>query len=174
MTQGKFLENVTDATNHRPLLWLALELTKDSKNPVAEFGAGYGSTPYLIEYCKDANREFYSFDSNYEWALKWQSEFAESWLEPRLYQKYSVALIDQAPGEYRKESIKILKDDADIIVIHDAEPDYSMGYELETIWHLFKYRIITKGDKIWTAALSNKIDLTQHANTSILNFKIEI
>lgn len=173
MKQQEFLEGVSDPDNHRPLLWLAFELTKESKLPVAEFGAGYGSTKYLRQYCNDEKREFVSFDSNAEWAKQWSSIHTDNWLDPNLYKKYSVVLIDQAPGEYRHESMKILKEDAEIIVVHDAEPDYSMGYRLEEIWHLFKYRVFVKGEKIWSAAVSNHINLEEKTGQSIGNFKIE-
>lgn len=174
MVQQEFLEGVTDADNHRPLLWLALQLTVNNKKPVAELGAGTGSTPFLRQYCKDTERDFWSFDSNLDWAIKWKSEWVENWHQERIYQPYSVVLIDQAPGEYRHTSMIRLKDDADIMVVHDSEPDESMGYRLGEIWHLFKYRVFTKGDKIWSAAVSNSIDLTKHVGESIGNFKIEL
>jgi len=170
----EFLDGVHDGDNHRPLLLLALEITEISKNPVAEFGAGTGSTPYLRKFCEDASREFVSFDSNKEWAEKWGSEYIESWRDEKLYKPYSVVLIDQAPGEYRHESMIKLKDDAEIIVVHDAEPEPKHGYRLEEIWHLFKYRVFVKGDKIWAAAVSNSIDLTQYVDTEFDGYKIEL
>lgn len=174
MTQTEFLHDVADPDNHRPLLWLALEATKDSFDPVYEYGAGNGSTKYLRKYCQDDVRELWSYDNNLEWAIQHKSIFTSSWMYDHLYRKCSVALVDQAPGEFRKYSIEQLKDKATIIVIHDAEPDESMGYELHTIWHLFKYRVFVKGKKIWTAALSNHYDLTKHVGETIGDFTVSL
>jgi hypothetical protein len=158
------------------LLLLALELTKDSKLPVGEFGAGIGSTPYLRLYCMDNERIFISYDSNKEWADKWGSEFIDKWDAENIYSDYSVVLIDQAPGEHRHTSTASLKDKATIIVIHDAEPDHGCGYRLEEIWGLFKWRIYYKDyvSNIWSAAVSNFIDLSIYNNTTIGKFKLEI
>jgi len=47
MTKEDFLIDVQTWNDHLPLLWLALEATKDSELPVIEFGSGMGSTPYI-------------------------------------------------------------------------------------------------------------------------------
>jgi hypothetical protein len=117
---------------------------------------------------------FYSYDSDKDWAHKWGSDWVVNWFQRRLYVPYSVVLIDQAPGEYRHESMLLLSDMAQIIVVHDAEPDESMGYRLSEIWKYFKYRIFYKGTKIWSTAVSNSIDLTKFDNTFIGDYKIEI
>jgi hypothetical protein len=175
MTQDEFLKDVSDPDNHRVLLWAALEMGKEcgSSGDVAEFGAGGGSTPYLRQYCKDENIEFHSFDSNKEWATIWGSIHISDWERGKCYAPYSVLLVDQAPGEYRHITIRNLKDYVGIIVVHDAEPDESMGYRLSEIWPLFKYRIFYKGKKIWSAAVSNSIDVNQ-LNNYITEYKLEL
>lgn len=173
MTKDQFLEGV-DGDHHRVLLWLALDLTKVSALPVAELGAGYGSTPFLRQYCSDAGRKFLSWDNNKEWAEQWGAEYIDQWGYPKIYGKHSVVLIDQSPGDCRKDSAKILFNDADILVIHDAEPQNRNSYQLDLIYPLFRYKIFTRGDKIWTVALSNHINLSQYENTIIHNQKIEI
>ena len=174
MTEDECLVGAGGGDNHLPLLWFSLELTKDSKLPVGEFGSGGGSTPYLRQYCKDDGREFYTYENNKVWGEKWGSTFVSSWLEQDLYRKSSVVLIDQGPAEDRHISIGMLVDKAVIIVVHDVEPENANSYMLHLIWHLFKYRILVKGPKIWTAALSNHIDLTRYDQTLIGNYKIEI
>ena len=173
MTQEEFLKGV-DGDHHRVLLWLALDLTKVSALPVAELGAGYGSTPYLRQYCAKAGRKFLSWDNNKEWAEQWESEYIDEWGYPKIYGKHSVVLVDQSPGECRRDSIKILHNDAQIIVVHDAEPINSGSYKLETIYPLFKYIVFTKGENIWTAALSNHVNLCDHVGEVINNIKIEL
>lgn len=174
MIQSEFIKDVNDADNHRILLWLALQQTSISVLPVSEFGAGYGSTAYLQKYCSDSGRKFLSYENDAEWAEKHGSIVIKDWMSEDLYMPYSVVLIDQNPGEYRHQSMVKLKDDAQIIVVHDAEPDYSMGYCLEEIWHLFKYRVFIKGQKIWSAAVSNHYDLTKHVGEMIGDFKVEL
>lgn len=173
MTQEQFLEDV-HGDHHRVLLWLALDLTRLSALPVAELGAGIGSTLYLRQYCSDAGRKFLSWDNNKEWADQWGAEYIDEWGHAKIYGKHSVVLIDQSPGDQRKDSAKILYNDADILVIHDAEPQNSVSYQLDTIYPLFKHRIFTRGEKIWTVALSNKINLEEHVGKIIHNQKIEL
>lgn len=161
MTQEYFLKDIDTWCNHRVLLWEALELTKDSSFGVCEFGAGHGSTPFLRQYCADANRTFVSYENDKEWADKCGSTFINNFLTSDIYTQYSVVLIDFAPGEHRHEAVAILKDLARIIVIHDSEVGGSGNYMYEKIYPLFKYRKdynITEGGAGATM-LSNYIQL---------------
>lgn len=169
MTQSDFLSNITIFDNHRTLLWLALENTTGM---VGEFGSGHGSTPYLRQYCKDASREFYSYDDNKEWAIE-TGAMLVNWDEPEIYRDYSVCLIDHAPGEHRHEALAILKDKVQMLVVHDSEPQ-ATGYSLDKIWHLFKYIVHCKSDEAWATALSNHIDVTKWSGQELAGFKIEI
>lgn len=174
MTRDEFLYNSDDGNTHRVLLWLALNLTSTSALPVGEFGAGYDSTPYLRMYCSFTGRKFYSYDNNPEWANQWDAEVVTDWLSPELYKESSVVLIDQNPGDDRRHSAYMLRDKAMILVIHDAEPANNHSYHLDEVDHVFKYKVCTKGPKIWTIALSNKINLNKHAGEQIGNIKIEL
>lgn len=160
MTKEKFLDNMGTWDNHRALLWQALELTKDSKLPVIEYGAGDGSTPYLRQYCLDANREFISYESNKEWAEKCGSVFIEDWMTADIYKDYSVVLVDCAPGEVRHEIMAVLKDKAEIIVVHDSE-DAATGYMMYKVWPLFVYRknYNKNGGGAESSMVSNKINV---------------
>lgn len=175
MKREDFLHGIGSWDDHRLLLWEALELTKESKLPVSEFGAGDGSTPYLRKYCEDNNREFFSYESNKEWAEKCGSIFVEDWNASELYKNYSVVLIDHAPGEHRHEAIAILKDKVDIIVIHDTEAA-ATGYMYVKIWGLFNSRVncIQKNGKpgAEASAVSNKINLSGLEGISFGDFKI--
>lgn len=171
MSEEEFLITAT-ADSHRPLLWLSMKLTEESKLPVGEFGSGFGSTNYLRHHCQDKERGFYSYDNHKEWGERWGSQFVTDWLNTDLYKPSSVVLVDQGPAEDRHQSVFMLKDIADIIIIHDTEPINSGSYQLYKIWNFFKYRINLKSGKIWTSALSNKIDLTKH--TSVANFNFEL
>jgi len=167
MTRDKFLEEMSGDNNHRLLLWEALE---ETKGQVVEYGAGHGSTKYLKQYCKDNKRKFLTFDNGKEWAKIHGSKFVEDWgvLNPT----GSVILIDHAPGERRVVDIELLKDNFEIIVIHDTEPIGAGDYKYETIWHLFKYRVDVKTDGAWATAVSNTIDVSKWAGKEYKEYKI--
>lgn len=156
MTKDDFLKDVANWSNHRNLLYPALEATTGI---VVEFGCGEGSTPYLREYCSYRNREFFSFESDPKWAEKQDSIHVPSWDNVSL-EEVDVLLIDHAPGERRCVDIEKYANIAKIIVIHDSEPE-ATGYMLNKIWHLFKHRIDFKSNGAWATAVSNFIDVSK-------------
>lgn len=160
MTQEDFIKGVSNWDNHRHFLWAALECTSKSSFPVLELGVGDGSTPFLRKYCSDAGRVLLSYDSNREWALKYNAMLTDFVNNRDIwYQQYSVALVDHSPGEHRKKAIQLI--DAEIIVIHDSEPKgwTAADYQVREFFHRFKYKADFVGDGAWTTALSNVHDL---------------
>lgn len=191
MTREQFLSNVTDWNNHLPLLWLALEETKEGA--VIEFGCGDGSTRQLHDYCKANNRLLFSFDTSEEWLSKYR------WMESDTHRFFriinnwetvkdicpnpSVILIDHAPGERRIVDVKRFSDMNGIQVLHDTQPQPTAAdYGYERIWHLFKYRVHLdagmnmempaegRHNRTWASAVSNTHDVTKWRGT---NFNIE-
>lgn len=165
--EKKFLENIENWCNHRPLLWKALLSTEGD---VCEMGCGYGSTPFLRDYCEAHNRKFITLESSKEWSIKFQSEYVEDW-EQYAHKYYDVLLIDHAAGERRHIDIANLKDKAKIMVIHDSEPA-ATGYMLDKIWHLFKFRCDLKTDGAWASAVSNFVDVSKWKGEEIAGFLI--
>jgi len=163
MTKDEFLKDVGNWSNHRYLLWEALEKTTGR---VVEFGSGEGSTKFLSKYCQDNKRDFLSFDSNLEWANNTGAQFISNWDRLDL-QNIDVLLIDHAPGERRWIDIEKYKDIAKVIVIHDSEPS-GHGYMLDKIWHLFPYRIDTETTGAWATLVSNhfKKETWEHIKTT--------
>jgi len=180
MDKEKFLEGVTDWFNHLPLLWLALEETKQGE--VLEMGCGDGSTRQLHEYCKDAGRKLYSFDTDREWIARFadckspEHEFKyieNNWhITQDICPNPSVILSDNAPGERRVVDIKNYSDKINgIIVIHDSQPPPTAAdYGFERIWSLFKYKVDLKvtpnpappyHNRTWATAVSNTHDVTK-------------
>jgi len=171
MSKEEFLKDVENWSNHRILLWEALQDTRMSKYPVLELGCGDGSTPYLQQYCKDNNRQLVSFDSDVEWARKFGArQIGKDWdTQQWFYQRqYSVVLVDESPGEHRKEVLQLFRRYSihyEIAVIHDSEPagwnasDYQVRYEIEK----FPYFIDLKADKpgAWASAVSHSYDVTK-------------
>ncbi len=166
-----FLENISNWNNHRPLLWLALENTKGD---VLEIGMGDGSTPYLNDYCKRTGRSLYSYESNDLYFDKYkylQSSFHKidiirDWnLFHFLKEPLGVALIDHAPPERRHIDAIALKDNAEIVIVHDAEHEgmYCDVYYIKRITDNFKYRLdlTIPGQPAKSIMLSNKIDVSK-------------
>lgn len=181
MKKEKFLETVTDWNNHLPLLWLALEATE---GPVIEMGCGDGSTRQLHEYCKDAGRMLYSFDTDEDWLNKFRSEcesethkfhrIINNWeIAQQICPHPSVILIDHAPGERRIVDVKNYSDKVNgIIVMHDTQPQPTAAdYGYERIWNYFVYRVDLQvsmnyecdppHNKTWASAVSNTHDVSK-------------
>ncbi len=159
MTKEEFLEGVSDWCSHRPLLWWALNYRPVKLYPVVEFGSGEGSTEFLRKYCEDENTMFRSFDSSEEWAAKTGAVYIEDWRTADIYQNASIILVDNAPGEMRHEIMAIMKDRAELIIVHDSEPA-ATGYLLDRVWPLFKYRYDYKVFDTWATVVSNTIDVS--------------
>lgn len=184
MEQSKFLEGTTDWNNHLPLLWLALEETKQGE--VVEMGCGDGSTRQLHEYCKAHTRGLISFDTDLEWLNKYKLTLEQpyhqfihilnDWHKAKdLCPNPSVILIDHAPGERRIVDVKRFMDINGILVLHDTQPPPTAAdYGYERIWNLFKYRIDltcpvnpepapdgTLHNRTWASAVSNNYDVTK-------------
>lgn len=176
MEQSEFLKDVSTWNDHLPLLWLALEATKESNLPVAEFGSGFGSSTYLREYCKQNNREFLSYDNDKEWAEKTGAIHIPDWSTADIYKPYSVILCDEAPGDNRHKTVAILSDKADILVLHDSEENGGGEYFYEKIWGLFKYRVNINKESggAGASAISNKFDVTKWEGMELAGFKITL
>lgn len=154
MKKEEFLENVDNMSNHRHLLWEALELTTGA---VVEFGSGLGSTPFLKKYCKDTDRVFTSYDSNQEWANKTGAIVVADWEKINL-KGVDVLFLDHAPGERRQFDLVKYKDIAKIIVIHDSEPIGAGNYQVRQHFGKFKYIKEFQSDGAWATMLSNFIE----------------
>jgi hypothetical protein len=193
------LEDVSSWCSHRPLLYVALELTKNSNKPILELGCGDGSTLYLNRYIENDKRKLISLDTNQEWLskynhlgsdkhelvfkkdnlswdkdqLKWYdaSQDLPEWLDGVTENGISVCLVDHACGERRHVDIQKIYDKCDIIVIHDTEIGAG-DYKLDKIWHLFKYRM----NLIMPAAaaiVSNKYDVTKIKGLKLKDFILD-
>lgn len=165
MTKEEFLKDIDNFSNHRYLLWEALEKTKGI---VVEMGMGYGSTPFLHRYCEDNERGLFSYENNLEWfrlfeslESKWHSLiFVDSydWVI-KYHPGPSILFIDNAPGERRKIDLERFAGNAAIIVCHDTEPAADHGYQMRPILERFKYRKEYQSDGAWATMVSNFIEL---------------
>jgi hypothetical protein len=164
MTKEEFLEGVGNWSNHRHLLWPALEATKHLKLPVLELGCGDGSTPFLRKYCEANGLELFSYDYNKDWSGKYNVPHVTNWDNIPWRKEYSVALIDESPGEHRKESIRLLMH-VKVLVVHDSEPKgwNASDYQVRPVFDKFKYVLDYESPKpgAWATALSNFINVTK-------------
>ena len=192
------LDDVQSWCSHRPLLHIALELTKDSTKPILELGCGHGSTEQLNQFIQTDKRKLYSLDTNEEWLLKFNhlnsnkhnlvykkddlkwdqekliwydnSQDIPNWLDSTTKNGISVCLVDHACGERRHVDIQRIYDKCDILVIHDTEPE-ATGYMLDKIWHLFKYRLNLIMNAQATI-VSNKYDVSKLSGLKFKNFDL--
>lgn len=155
----KFLKDVQGWDNHRPLLWWALEQTKELNLPILEMGCGEGSTPYLKEWCKKNKKDLFSYDYDKDWANKYNANYVTDW-DSINHVQYSVILIDHSPGERRYIDIDKLKDSCEYMVIHDSEPA-ATGYMYDKIWNLFPYRKNLKTEGAWATIVSRKNEIPE-------------
>lgn len=158
MTKQEFLSQVGNWSNHRYLLWAALEATKHLKLPVLELGCGMGSTEFLRKYCSDNGLEFFSYDSDANYAKEFGSTHVPDWDTIPWRKDYAVVLVDEAPGEHRKISLARLHH-AKIVVAHDTEPAADHGYQMRDELKKYKYMVDWETNGAWATAVSDFYDV---------------
>jgi hypothetical protein len=154
------------AGSHIPLLMEALRVTKNGH--VLEMGMGWNSTPLLHWMCFDMNRLLLSLEGDKDWRSKFADYESSShlivdvddWDYPEI-DKYhwSVVLIDHKPALRRHVDAIRMADKADIVILHDTEPEIDKYYAYRRVWGHYKYRYDWDKVKPYTTALSNTIDL---------------
>jgi hypothetical protein len=171
MTKEDFIKGSNGYGSHRPLLWEALQATKESKRPILELGAGENSTPFIRAYCLYQLRSSVHYDSNKKWAEKMNAKYCPDWdyLQWFYMKQYSVVLVDEAPGEHRKTTLEMFAwypVHFEILVVHDSEPPgwNASDYQVRPLFSKFKYvkdDIPKEKGQPWTTALSQTIDVTK-------------
>lgn len=160
MKKEDFLKGVETWDNHRHFLWQALEETKHLKLPIIELGCGGGSTLFLREYCKCEGLELISYDYDKEWAYKYNAIHVTDWDDIQWGRDYSVALVDESPGEQRKISLSRLHH-VKIVVAHDTEPAADHGYKMRGELAKYKYQKDWESIGAWASVVSNYIDVSK-------------
>lgn len=167
MTKNEFIGKVSNWDNHRDMLFQALEATTGT---IIELGMGNGSTQQLHDYCKDKNRQLFSYEYDFEWFKKFKNLKSDIhdliWIENwdavnEHHFQCDVLFVDHSPGERRKTDIALFANKAKIIIAHDTEPSADHGYQMSTCWPLFKYKIDYVSNGAWTTAVSNYIDVNE-------------
>lgn len=156
--------------SHLPVLIHAVQKTK---GPILELGCGLYSTIYLHWACYHKKRKLVTLEGNRRYFKNGQFKklnkpwhilrVVEDWDKEDLKGRWSVVLIDHAPGWRRPLEAKKLTN-ADYVIIHDTDPETAADYkyEEEGMFDLFKYRFDYKPKDPHTpqtTVLSNKHDL---------------
>lgn len=144
-------------TTHMPML---IKFIQATKGPVAELGAGPGSTPLLHWLCVDG-RKLVSYEDSQKYAnyaKSFESEnhkvvHVNSYDEVDTKIKWSVVLIDHRADRRVIDAIR-LKDSAEYIVIHDTQ-HRRLHYKYHKMWPHFKYVYHWMDDKPHTSVVSN-------------------
>lgn len=176
MTETPFFRDVTNAVNHRILLYLALEETRLSALPVLAIGIEAQTTRLLHDYCEAAGRVLVSLEEDIfatsrlrDMASKRHEIVCSAWETAPIEARgpWSVAVMNHAPGERRKDDVMRLKDRCEVVVVHDTEPNADMGYQFSTIWNHFRWKVDVKSDGAWASAVSCTLDLSAWRGTRV-------
>ena len=148
---------------HMPMV---MSIAFNTSGPILEMGCGNYSTYVLHEICKLTGRRLVTLDEKPDWINKFRfmangyHEFhlVRDWSSFSLIDniKWSMVLIDHAPGERRKVDIARLKCNADYLIVHDTE---EAGYKYEPVLNSFKFRFDYKIIRPWTTVISNEHNL---------------
>jgi hypothetical protein len=141
---------------------------------------GHGSTPYLFEYAIRNNKCLTSYETNREWADKFNdliySKFKINVISPLSWdiavdeileenKSPEVLLLDHAPGETRGDVLDQLQPFNGIIIAHDTELGQAdSGYGMRQYFHKFKFVIDLHDPSkngACATALSNTIEVTK-------------
>lgn len=155
--------------SYRPLLAAVVHGTT---GPVLELGAGRWSTPLLAELC-GPQRAFLSIETDATWAMAaalaapsalvlraatWDA--ALSWLDTIGPPQWGVVFVDLSPGHDRRRAVERLRARAQVVVVHDTEPDKYYAYHFDgEFWQGFKHVLHDDRLPVWTTAASDELDL---------------
>jgi predicted O-methyltransferase YrrM len=144
---------------------------KETTGDVCEVGAGFYSTALIHWLCSDRNIVTYESDPDYfHYASKFKTtnhrvRKTEDFSDMDFERHWSVVFIDHTsdrsknPHTRGEDALKFKN--ADIIVMHDTEPENEAQYGYPLVWPHFKYRYNWTQNKPHCSAVSNVIDVTK-------------
>jgi hypothetical protein len=165
--------NYKECGTHIPVL---LKVIPKTKGDVCEVGSGFNSTPLLHWLCQDRKLVTYeSDDGYYNFAKKFRSNNhrvvkVDDWSKIDYNRHYGVIFIDHTTsrekinGVRRQRGDDAIKFNADILILHDTEPESVENYKYAQVFKKYKYRCDWTNNKPNTTVLSNVIDVTKWLN----------
>ncbi len=142
--------------SHIPVL---VKMMEQINGPVLELGVGHSSTPILHWLCAEKGLPLLSLEDDESWYEEFSSfktfnhrvELVENWDILDKFKVYktdwSMVLIDNNPVKKRWRMAKRLRNHADFILLHDAEPENDNKNHYSRIYHMFEYKYIY--DKVY-------------------------
>lgn len=146
--------------SHTPVLAWAVV---NSTGPILELGGGLFSTPLIRAL--SGKRNILTLESDADWFKKFES-FASPrheiklidcvWDEhPALQSRWSLVFVDQHPPEARAACINKLRENAEIIVVHDTEEGVRWSYPgMDETFKTFPFVVHCNWFPKWTTVLS--------------------
>lgn len=131
---------------------------------VCEMGAGFSSTPLLHWLTLGRKLVTYESDPDYfHFARKFISnnhKVKQGFNDVDFDRHWSVVFIDHSPRRPRTRGDDAIKfKNADLIVLHDTEPESSTHYGYDQVFSQFKYRYTWDLCKPHVSVVSNTIDV---------------
>ena len=134
---------------------------------VCEMGAGFSSTPLLHWLTLGRKLVTYESDPDYaHFAHNFQSKnhraIHTDFKDVDFGRHWSVVFIDHSPRKPRRRGDDAMKfTNADLLVLHDTEPESLEHYGYEQVFKAYKYRYDWTLCKPYVSVLSNVIDVTK-------------
>ena len=163
--------------SHLPALSFILGRLGPSVRSILEVGSGFYSTPLLHAFCAGSKAEHVILESDETWRNSISSLFdgviqlfdAESLPDEVVQRQWGLAFIDGPVEASRAQHAIRLKDTADVIVLHDSNPNWDVAYGYSAIIPLWKHAhhftetyphtlVLTDSDDTWhTLGLQNSL-----------------
>lgn len=163
-------KNYKACGTHIPVL---LKVIPKTTGDVCEVGCGFNSTPLLHWLLQGRKLVTYESDKGYyNFARQFRSNNhkiikVDDWSKIDYDRHYGVVFIDHTVSRESKQQGKQRGDDAikfinaDIIIMHDTEPESVDNYRYNIVFPKFKYRCDWTNNKPNTSVVSNVIDVTK-------------
>jgi len=146
-----------------------IQCIEETDEPILELGMGY-STMILHALCKKNKRQIISYENDPKWYkenLCYRNDYHEinlvtDWSKVPLEKIFwGVVLVDHRPAVRRRVEALRVRNNAEFVLLHDAEPEIERFYGYSKVYNEFKYKHIYDECKPYTAVLSNFVDIQQ-------------
>lgn len=166
--------NYKQTSTHIPVL---LKVIPKTEGDVCELGGGFNSTPLLHWMLQ--GRKFVTYESDpdyYHFAKKFRSanhkiQKIDDWEDVDYDRHWGVVFIDHTTSREKINGVRRQRGDdvikftnADIIIMHDTEPEEVEHYRYDIVFPKYKYRCDWTNNAPHTTVLSNVIDVTTWLN----------
>ena len=170
---------------------------------ILELGSGWHSTPMVHRLSSQQNRQVLTSDGTYAWLKKFiflasdrhdlffvdtnntqakgnlseDVHVVSSWgAIGEQQQHWGCIFVDHAPAMQRIVELQRLRNNADLLVVHDTEPNHDRVYRVQKLLNTFNYRTIF--GKGWTNTFTDIVSDSHrelvHAVKTLCEWGIEV